>query len=232
MKKTQQKNSKDETTPWMKWAYVGVALIVAVAMVGSYLAPMFGSSQKAQAGNMAQVGYTIRNEDGRPLVTTNPDLLSSEYAKGNLVFLTPSLEMLVGGQVSSENVAPVPILYPETNGTVGFGMLGFETNAIAAALVGMRPGETKTINLDYGTDDLDINLSAEEADGIDLNFTQMGVGDLFLREFMISSGIPVGNETNMTPTLRFWEVAEKTDDSLLVTCRYSSAEITLNAISG
>ncbi|MFA7197833.1 MAG: hypothetical protein WC093_00945 [Methanoculleus sp.] len=232
MKKTQQKNSKDETTPWMKWAYVGVALVVAVAMVGSYLAPMLGSSQKAQEGNMAQVGYTLRNEDGRPIVTTNPDLLSSEYAKGNLVFLTPSLEMLVGGQVSGENVAPVPILYPETNGTVGFGILGFETNAIAAALVGMRPGETRTIDLDYGTDDLDINLSAEEANGIDLNFTEMGVGDLFLREFMISSGIPVGNETNMTPTLRFWEVADKTDDSLLVTCRYGSAEITLNAISG
>ena len=49
---------------------------------------------------------------------------------------------------------------------------------------------------------------------------------------MITDGIPVGNETNATPTLRFWEVAGKTDDSLLVTCRYGSAEITLNGITG
>lgn len=232
MKKTQQKNSKDETKPWMKWAYVGVALLVAVAMVGSYLAPIFGSSQKAQAGDVARVGYTIRDGDGRPLVTTDQALLESEYQKGNLVFLTPSLEMLVGGQVPGENVAPVPILYPETNGTVGFGLLGFETNTIAAGLVGMQVGETKAIRFAYGSEDLDINLSKEEADEIDLNVTEIGVGDLFLREFMITDGIPVGNETNATPTLRFWEVAGKTDDSLLVTCRYGSAEITLNGITG
>lgn len=232
MKQTQQKTPKGDDKAWLKWAYVGVALLVAVAMVGTYLAPIFGSSQKAQAGDVARVGYTIRDGDGRPLVTTDQALLESEYQKGNLVFLTPSLEMLVGGQVPGENVAPVPILYPETNGTVGFGLLGFETNTIAAGLVGMQVGETKAIRFAYGSEDLDINLSKEEADEIDLNVTEMGVGDLFLREFMITDGIPVGNETNATPTLRFWEVAGKTDDSLLVTCRYGSAEITLNGITG
>lgn len=51
MKKTQQKGSKSDDKAWMKWAYVGIALLVAVAMVGSYFAPMFNKGQAAQAGS-------------------------------------------------------------------------------------------------------------------------------------------------------------------------------------
>jgi len=232
MKKTQQNTSKEDNSPWMKWAYVGIALLVAVAMVGTYLAPMFESKPAAQVGNTAVIGYTIFNEDGRPLITTDQNLLVSEYEKGNFVLLTYGLEMPVGAQVSGENIAPIPIAYPETNGTVGAGLLGFETNAISAGLVGMQAGETKTISFAYEENDLEINISEEEANEIDLNFTEAEVGKPFLREFMLASGIHLGNETNQTPTLRFWEVADKTDDSLVVTCRYGSARVTLNGITG
>ena len=232
MKQTQQKTSKNETAPWMKWAYVGIALLIAVAMVGTYLAPMFEKKQTAQIGNTAVIGYTIFSEDGRPLITTDQNLLKSEYEKENLVLLTYGLEMPVGGQVSDENIAPIPIAYPETNGTVGAGLLGFETNAISAVLVGMQAGETKTINFSYGETGLEMDLNEEEANEIGLNFTEAEVGEPFLREFMISSGITLENETNQTPTLRFWKVTDKTDDSLAVTCRYGSARVTLNGITG
>lgn len=95
MKQTEKKSSKDENTPWMKWAYVGIALLVAVAMVGTYLTPMFEKKLTAEAGKTALIGYTIRAEDGRPLVTTDQDLLASEYKKGNLVLLTSSMEIPV-----------------------------------------------------------------------------------------------------------------------------------------
>ena len=51
MKKTQQKTPKGDDKAWLKWGYVGIALLIAVAMVGTYFAPVFGSSQKAQIGN-------------------------------------------------------------------------------------------------------------------------------------------------------------------------------------
>jgi len=66
MKKSQQKTPKSDTAPWMKWAYVGIALLVAVAMVGTYLAPMFEKKPTAQVGNTAVIGYTILSEDGGP----------------------------------------------------------------------------------------------------------------------------------------------------------------------
>jgi len=232
MKKTQQKTSANDTAPWMKWAYVGIALLVAVAMVGTYLAPMFEKKPTAQVGNTAVIGYTIFSEDGRPLITTDQNLLASEYEKGNLVLLTHGLEMSAGGQVSGENIAVMPIVYPEIQGFSGFGLLGFETNAISVGLVGMQAGETKTISFSYGANDLEMNLSAEDADGIGLNFTETNVGDLVPLGLTTTPNISPGNETNETPALRFGEVIDKTDDSLVIMHRYGSARVTLNGITG
>lgn len=232
MKKTQQKTPKSDTAPWMKWAYVGIALLVAVAMVGTYLAPMFEKKPTAQVGNTAVIGYTILDEDGRPLITTDQNLLASEYEKGNVVLLTHGLEMPVGGQVSGENIAVMPIIYPEITGFSGFGLLGFETNAISVGLVGMQAGETKTISFSYGTNDLEMNLSEEDANGIGLNFTETKVGDLVPLGLTASPDVPLGNETNETPALRFGEVVDKTDNSLVIMHRYGSARVTLNGITG
>ncbi|WP_292392720.1 hypothetical protein [Methanoculleus sp. UBA303] len=230
MKQTQQKTSKNDDKAWMKWAYVGVALLVAVAMVGSYLAPMFGSGQKAQVGNTAQIGYTIRGEDGRPLATTDQNLVSSESQKGNLVLLTRGLTIPVGSQVSGENVAVIPVEYPP--GFSAVGLLGFETNAISQGLIGMRPGEMKVVGFSYGANDLEANLSQEDADGIGLNFSERAVGDTVMLGLTTSPDIPMGNETNETPALRIGKVIAKNPDSLVITYRYGSAEVTLNSITG
>ncbi len=232
MKQTQQKSSKNDNKAWMKWAYVGIALLFAVAMVGTYLAPMFEKKQTAQIGNTAVIGYTILGEDGRPLITTDQNLLASEYEKGNVVLLTHGLEMPVGGQVSGENIAVIPVVYPEITGFSGFGLLGFETNAISVGLVGMQTGETKAISFSYGANDLEMNLSEEDANGIGLNFTEAAVGDLVPLGLTASPDIPLGNETNEAPALRFGEVVDKTDDSLVIMHRYGSARVTLNGITG
>lgn len=232
MKKTQQKTSKDETSPWMKWGYVGIALLVAVAMVGTYLAPMFESKPAAQVGNTAVIDYTVLDEDGRPLITTDQSLLESEYQKGNVVLLTQRLEMPVGGQVSGENIAVIPVLYPQISGFSGFGLLGFETNAISVGLVGMRAGETKTISFSYGENDLAMNLSEEAATGIGLNFTEAVVGDLVPLGLTTTPEIPLGGELNETPALRFGKVIAKGPDSMTIAHRYGSARVTFGAITG
>ena len=230
MKQTQQKTQKGDDKAWLKWAYVGIALLIAVAMVGTYLAPIFGSSQKAKVGNTAAIGYTIRGEDGRPIITTDQNLFSSEYQKGNLVLLTRGLTMPVGARVSGENVAVLPVEYPPDFADVG--LLGFETNAISEGLVGMRPGETKVIGFSYGENNLEANLSREDADGIGLNFTERKVGDVVALGLTKSPDLPMGNDTSEAPALRFGKVTEKTDDSLVITYRYGSAEVTLNSITG
>jgi len=232
MKKTQQKGSKSDDKAWMKWAYVGIALLVAVAMVGSYFAPMFNKGQAAQAGSTALIGYTIRDENGRPLITTDQGLLENEYKKGNAVLLSRGMEVPVGGQISGENIAVLPVVYPSITGFSGFSLLGFEINSISGGLVGMRPGETKTISFAYGENKLEKNLSEEDAEGLGLNFTEWKVGDLVPLGLTTSPDIPVGNDTAETPALRFGKVTAKTSDSMVITYRYGSADVTLNGITG
>jgi len=231
MKKTQQKTSKDDTAPWMKWAYVGIALIVAVAMVGTYLAPMFEKKPTAQVGNAAVIDYTIFSEDGRPLITTDQNLLASEYEKGNgNILLTQRLEMAVGGLVSGENIAVLPVVHPPE--VSDFGLLGFETNAISAGLVGMQAGETRTISFSYGGNDFEKNLSEEDIQGLGFNLTDWEAGELILLGLTATPDIPLGNETNETPALRFGEVIGTTSDSVTIKYRYGSARVTLNGITG
>jgi hypothetical protein len=228
MKKTQQKGSKNDDKSWMKWAYVGIALLVAVAMVGSYLVPII-SSEKAKVGDTAFIGYTIRDENGRPLITTDQSLLEREYQRGNVVFPSNGMEIQVGVPVPADEIAVVTVLYPSV---AEFGLLSFETNAISEALVGMRPGETKTVGFSYGDNDLAMRLSPEEADEFGFNFSTLEVGYVFARGLTTSPNIPVGNETPESPPLRFLKVVEKTPDSVVFTYRYGSADVTLYSIVG
>ncbi len=233
MKKTQQKGSKGDDKSGMKWAYVGIALLVAVAMVGSYFAPMFNRGQTAQVGDTALIGYTIRDEDGRPIVTTDQKLLEREYNKGNYgLLLSDGLEVAVGSQVSGENITVIPILYPRISEFSGFSLLGFEMNAISEALVGMRAGEMKTVRFSYGANKLEKSLSEEDAEGLGLDITEWNVGDLVPLGLTLTPEIPVGNETAVTPALRLGKVTAKTPDSMVITYRYGSAEVTLYGITG
>lgn len=232
MRKTRKTDTKGDGKAWMKWAYIGIALLVAVAMVGSYLAPMFSRGQAAKAGDIAVIGYTIRDEAGRPLMTTDQDLMDREYQRGNVVLLSGGMEIPVGAQISGENITPIPILYPQINEFSGFSLLGFERNAMSERLVGMRPGEVKTVTFNYGENTLEENLDKEDVEGLGLNMTGWNVGDLVPLGLTTSPDIPLGNETAPTPALRFGKITEKTPDSMTLTYRYGSAEITLYDIVG
>ncbi|NLM30654.1 MAG: hypothetical protein GX216_09595 [Methanomicrobiales archaeon] len=232
MKKTQQKGSKSDDKAWMKWAYVGIALIFAVAMVGSYFSPMFNKGHAIQPGNTALIGYTIRGEDGRPLITTDQGLVEREYRKGNVVLLSGGMEIPAGGVISGENIAVLPVMYPDIPGFSGFSLLGFEVNSISRGIVGMRPGEARTISFAYEGNTLEMNVNEEDAEGLGLDFTEWDEGDMVPLGLTTSPDIPVGNDTAETPALRFGKVTTKTSDSMVIAYRYGSADITLNGITG
>jgi len=84
MKKTQQKNSKDGDAGRMKWAYVAIAVLIAVAMVGTYLAPILEKKPAAQVGDTAVIDYTIFTEDGARLSRPIRPSLRANTGKGIL----------------------------------------------------------------------------------------------------------------------------------------------------
>jgi hypothetical protein len=231
MKKT-QKTSKDDGKAWNKWVFIGIAVMFAVAMVATYLAPLFDTRQTAQIGNTAVIGYTIRDESGYPLISTDQQLVQNELQSGNLVFLTSGMEIPIGAAVSVENnVAVIPIVYPQIEGFAGFALLGFEINSISAGLIGMRSGETRTIGLNYGGNNFTMSLDEEQATGIGINFTETMVGDQVPLGLTTSPNIPTDNSTDEAPALRIGTITQKTEDELVIRYRYGSADITLNGLS-
>lgn len=227
MKKT-QKNSKGEPKNWNKVLFVAVALMIAVAMVGTYLSPIFNQGRKAEAGDIAAIDYTIYDMQGRPVLSTDQALVSAELQRGHAVVLSSGIEIPVGMAVSMENVADVPILYPKLEGFSGFGLLGFELNAISAGIIGMRPGETKAIPLDYGGNPLEMNLSAEDAAQIGINATDVGMGDMIPLGFTTTPDILP--DENTTISMRFGEITGKSEDSLTIRYRYQTASVTLHTV--
>ena len=232
MKKTQQKGSKSDDKAWMKWAYVGIALIFAVAMVGSYFAPMFNKGQAVQPGNTALIGYTIRSADGQPLITTDQGLAEREYMKENAVCLSPNVQIPVGGGISGGEVVSLPIVHTPIPGFSDFLLLGFEIDSISAGIVGMRPGEMRTINFACEEDDFEMNLRKEDTEEHGLIFADWEVGDMVPLGLTTSPDIPVGNDTAEAPALRIGKITAKTTDSMVITYRYGSADVTLNGITG
>ncbi|RXE57472.1 hypothetical protein ABH15_03825 [Methanoculleus taiwanensis] len=231
MKNTQKNGSKKDEKNWYKLVFVGVAVMFAAAMVLTYLTPIFTAPRTVQPGDTAVIAYTIRDAAGQPVLTTDQQLVQSEYEKGNIVVLTGGMEIPAGIAVSGENVAPVPIYYPQMSEFAGFGLLGFETNAISAGLVGMRPGEVKSVRFDYGGNDLRMNFSIEAAEGFGLDFKNATVGDKFTIGLTATPEFSLEENSTVTAALRIGEIVEKTPDQLVIQYRYGSADILLQQIA-
>ncbi len=231
MKKAQKNGSKSDTKNWNKLLFIAVAVMFALAMVLSYLMPIFSAPRAVQEGDLAVIGYTIRDEAGQPVLTTDQQLVQTELQNKHLVILTGGLEIPAGMGVSGENVASVPIYYPQVSEFSGFGLLGFETNAISTALVGMRPGESKSIRLDYGQNDLTMNMSAESATAFGIDFVNATVGDKFTVGLTATPEVPLEENSTTPIALRIGEVVQKTPENLVIKYRYGSADLTLQGIS-
>ncbi len=231
MTKTQKNGSKKDEKNWYKLVFVGVAVMFAAAMVLTYMTPIFTSARTMQPGDTALIAYTVRDVAGQPILTTDQQLVQSEYEKGRIVILTGGMEIPAGMAVSGENVAPVPIYYPQISGFSGFGLLGFETNAVSAGLVGMRPGEVKSVTFDYGENDLMMNFSGEDANEFGIDFANATVGDTFTIGMTATPDLSLEENSTVTAALRIAKVVEKTPDQLVIQYRYGSADIILQQIS-
>jgi len=229
MKKTDKKNPKGEQTNWNKTLFVVIAVMIAFAMVGTYVLPLLTPAQAVQAGEIAVIGYTIRDDEGNAILTTDQQVLTGEMEKGNyMVVFTQGMEIPAGMAVSGENIATVPIDQRWVD-FAGFGILGYEINSISAAVVGMKTGETRSTTFDYKGNQFQMNFSAEDAEGIGIDFANATVGDKLPLGFTDTPDI--GSGANSTAfSMRIGEIVNKTEDNLVIKYRYKSADITLQGI--
>jgi len=219
---------RGEKPGWYRITFVAMAIIFAVAMVGSYMYPLFTAQRTAERGTIATVDYTIYDAADQPVITSDIDLYRQAQQKGEEVLLTPALTMPVGVTVNETAIIGIPVY---GGGNLTFGLLGFELNDIGRSLTGMSPGATLMVPLDYAGNRLIINVTAAEFEGMTgYNFSGVHTGDRVWLGLTSRPTMGVGDEggRNTQTPLRIARVVEKGGDFLLLEYGYSTVEVRLS----
>lgn len=205
---------------------VAVILVLILAVAGFTLNMGFFSIFKSvKSGSYVTIDYTLRNDEGRPVISSVQQVVENGYDEGYAVGYTSRLSLVANGKV--ENVTPVDVYY--SMGTVQFALFGPEIETISEGIMGMHLNEQKTILFPFG-DDLKSNITPSQFEMIGGNFSQAEVGDWIPLGFATAPIVPVGNETPEVP-IRWAEVLEKGEDSLLLGYGYSQVDVIVRDIS-
>jgi hypothetical protein len=227
-KQGNQKKNKGVSDRLSKIAILGVLLICVVGFTLNM--GFFSFFKTAQPGSICQVGYTLYDAQGVPLITSNEQVAQAEYESGNLALLSEPLVLTVGEEYQ-ETFVPITLLYPEGASNT---LLANELAEINAALPGMRVNEQKTIEIS-GADTMVTAMTAEQFDsivqgyGTEYNFSAAEPGDWVP---LGMSATPIIELDNATPEIyvRYGKVAQKTTDEIAVAYGYPTASITLEYI--
>ncbi|NYT05483.1 MAG: hypothetical protein GKC04_03800 [Methanomicrobiales archaeon] len=229
--KPQGKSKKSDQKPdFMK---AGALIILFVCVVGFTLNMGFFSVFKtAQAGNVASIDFTLRDETGVAVLTSNQQVVREAIEAGEGVLVTPPLQLEVGGTITEE-IMPVDLYI--TDGSqyypVGsFALLSRELSTMANACEGMRVNDRKRVPFSYDEEPV-WSLTAEQFEKFGGNFSSVQAGEWVPLGFSTTPIIPVDNTTPEVP-IRMTKVVDKTADEILIRYGYTSVDIVLNELAG
>jgi hypothetical protein len=230
MKEKKQAQQSSGTAGWKKILVVAVGVTFVVLMILSGMGTSWITGMKtAQQGDTALIDYTIRDNDGNVVLTSNPTIFNTTMKNGGWVFYTSPMSIGVN------NTALIVTKVPAQNqfGLVQFGLFKPEMEAVSSALLGMKRGEAKTVTLETGSYLLG-NMTFQDFDKIYGNSTSLkvNIGDSFPLTYVEQPIIKLENTTN--PELYFVRVAtvvDKTNDEIIYNYGYARAEITLDKLS-
>jgi FKBP-type peptidyl-prolyl cis-trans isomerase 2 len=230
MKKQQKVQKSGASSRWLK---VGTLLVLLICVVGFTLnMGFFSYFTTAQPGSVATVDYTIRDDEGRAILTSVSQIALESYQNQEGAFFTDPLQLEVGG-TQDAFINPVDVYVTDGQSVYSagkFALFSSEIDGISSALEGMRVNDRKTVSLDAG-DKWERTMTAEEFENIGGNFTGAQVGDYVPMGFVDAPVIAVDNTTPEIAT-RWVKVTDKGDGVLAVQYGYATADIVLKEISG
>jgi hypothetical protein len=173
-------------------------------------------------GDTVVVDYTFYDTTGNPILTTNQQLA----AKENIIYSTQRLSM-TAGQNLTKSIYPVPIYTSSSDITNQFALLGVEYEAIDNAIIGMKAGDQKRVQIPRSS-------NPQQWDAATITQSGLNVSDLHMGQYlpMAMSDNPEAMATNSTITyLRIGEITDKTDDGIVVDVNYPAADISVYSIN-
>jgi len=221
---------KKESVNWTKYIVVTVCVLMAVFMVLSMLGMSWlNIFSQAQPGNSAVMDFTIRDAQDRPVVTTQTTVFVRAQEAGNLVLMSDKLPVRVNIS-ETRDLIPIQVMSASSQGLIDFGLFTPEIDAISYGALGMKIGETKTIQVPIAAQ-LTRTMSKEQFANItDGSFSQSQVGDQVPIAFSETPQIAVDNATPST-YLRTSMITDISGENVTINYGYPAIEITLTELT-
>lgn len=219
-----EKKQKEARTRKVKQILAVAACVVFVVLMilsgmSSHWLTIFRS---VKPGDAVVVDYTLYDSAGDPILTSYQTLA----AKGNILYTNQRLTVAAGQNVT-KSVYPVPI-YTSTGTSEQFGLLPSEYAAVDQAIIGMKSGEQKRVQIPNSSEPR--LWDADTINQTGLNISQFSVGDLVP---MAMTDTPEAITTNTSVTyLRLGRVTSISAEGIVVDVNYPAADISIVSING
>jgi hypothetical protein len=187
--------------------------------------PISSETSGIAPGQNVTVGFTVLDAAKRPVITTEKQVFTSAYEKGDLVFFS-DLIRIPSNTTSGIDIVKLPVSHPGINGTTTFALFGPELDAISYGVVGMKPGETKIISNPMGTN-LVRTIDNEKFPGIvGDEFAEATIGDQVPIAFSDTPIIAVDDAVIQVP-LRTATILERNEQGVTISYGYPFIEVYL-----
>jgi hypothetical protein len=212
-----EKKERPKKKQPVNWARVGAIVIgvfFVVVMVVSTLGTNWVSSlNPAKTGDTVTVDYTMYSEDGRPVVTTNQQVVQQGATKGLMVFLAQPMQLTAGGSMDNQLV-PVRVNH-KVYGWTDYSFFSDEINAMQKAVIGAKSGDTVDVKIP-NTYMMVRPLSAREYAAMGGNISDTRYGEQLVLGFSDAATTPASNSSKTRTYVRVGYISEMKDDNLTV----------------
>jgi len=230
-RKPSKKAAQPTTANWKKILVIGVGVLFVVLMIVSSMGMSWlNVFTTVQNGTMVTADLTIRDELGRPVITSDQAVYNDAIKQNKTVLLTNALSVPAGGVYDNQSMHSLPVI----SGTqaANFTIFGNEYQMMTDGLVGMHIGQMKTVKFDQNaTEEQNITISSAEFQQLGMNFTNATINDPVI--LSRAEGLDDATDLNATPTgysIRTTRVVEKGEDNLTLSFTYKAVDLTVSAI--
>jgi hypothetical protein len=226
-----KKAAQPTTANWKKILVIGVGVLFVVLMVVSSMGMSWlNVFTTVKNGSVVTADLTIRDDLGRPIITSNQAIYNDALKQNQTVLLTNALSVTAGGVYDNQSMQSLPV----TSGTqaANFTLFGNEYQLMTDGLIGMHVGQMKTVLFDQNaSEEQNMTISSTQFEQLGMNFTNATINEPVI--LSRAEGLDNTTDVNATPTgysIRTTRVVEKGADNLTLSFTYKGVDLTVSAI--
>ncbi|MDD1720180.1 MAG: hypothetical protein LUQ25_08985 [Methanoregulaceae archaeon] len=222
------KEEKRSGWTWQKTGAVAVGLFFVVVMVVSSLGTGWLTGLvTVKPGDSVVINYTLRDNQGRPVVTTDQKLYTDTIQNRQIVLYTGP-RLMAANMTATGSFSPIDVYF--RGDTMKFGLFSEETNRISQGVVGMKTGEQKRINIGLPVESL-YYIPMDRFEEYFGNETEIAPGvqvPLFLSD---QESVPLMNDTPSNIYVRIASIVNQSPEGVTLDYGYSAADVTMVRIN-